>query len=180
KRRWEVTLASISVVSGTQVRTEQAALLDSGCPFVFGPPGQVEQLISSVIEQARSKKGEGVVRWSTSGNYWLKCDDAKYLPDLHLDFAAERSGTASRLTISGRYLTRELPQAGQDSRCELALKPRDRDYWVLGVPLFRGRDMHFDFRTGKLGLTLSREKTRDKELWAFEQKLQPGLEAIFV
>ncbi|KAF4718094.1 hypothetical protein FOZ62_025457 [Perkinsus olseni] len=143
KRRWEVVLASISVVSATYVRTEQAALLDSGCPFIFGPPNRVEELISSVIEQARLKKGEGVVKWSTSGYYWLKCDDAKYLPDLHLDFAAERSGADS-------------------------------------VPLFRGRDVHFDFRTGKLGLTLSREKTSDKDLWAFEQTLQPGLEAIFV
>ncbi|KAF4655083.1 hypothetical protein FOZ61_007778 [Perkinsus olseni] len=146
----------------------------------FGPPGQVEELISSVIERARSKEGEGVVKWSTSGYYWLKCDDAKYLPDLHLDFTVEGSGTASRLTISGRYLTRELPEAGNDSPCKLALKPRDRDYWVLGVPLFRGRDIDFDFRTGKLGVTLSREKTRDKELWAFERVLQPGLEAIFV
>ncbi|KAF4679322.1 hypothetical protein FOZ62_007443, partial [Perkinsus olseni] len=94
KRRWEVMLASISVVSGSYVRTEQPALLDSGCPFIFGPPDRVEELISSVIERACSKKGDEVVRWSTSGYYWLKCDDAKYLPDLHLDFSFEGSGTA--------------------------------------------------------------------------------------
>lgn len=184
-RKWTIGLSCISVSDHACARTDRSALLDSGCPFIFGDPEMIDKLIHWIAEHARRQKGEQVI--VNSSNYHrLNCNDVAHLPDLRLEFAVSEEGVSNSLKIDGPYLVRRIGGAGKEPLCKLVLEPWTRNYWIIGAPLFRERAVRFDMARGMVGLVLNRgmphvsASTVPPRKWLFEEVLQAGSKAVSV
>ncbi|KAF4710702.1 hypothetical protein FOZ63_016055, partial [Perkinsus olseni] len=151
KVTWKVKMSAISVNGGGCSNIDGPVLLDSGSPSLAGPAHQVNELVRFIMTRARLSKGEQVIRRTTSGSYWLHCDDVKYIPSLEVSFDIDQS-TWGSITISREFVVREL--SDRRGMCSLVVRARNINYWRLGEPFFRNRTIRFDAQKGRLGMSL--------------------------
>ncbi|KAF4657258.1 hypothetical protein FOZ61_006398 [Perkinsus olseni] len=153
--KWKVMMSALSVDGGGCSIITGPVLLDSGSPSLAGPAHQVDELVGFIMTRARGSKGEEVIRRTTSGSYWLHCDDVKYIPNLELSFDIDQS-TWGSLTISREYVVQKLSY--RRGMCSLVVRTRNIDFWWLGEPFFRNRTIRFDAHKGRLGMSLVHHK----------------------
>ncbi|KAF4742599.1 hypothetical protein FOZ63_027769 [Perkinsus olseni] len=174
KRKWAVMLSSITARGRDEIDIKSLAVVDSGAGYIAGPPEEAGKLISAFFKRA-DKAAKRVVLKTTTGYHYLRCDDAKYLPDLELKFSTGVA-TANALFIRGEMLVQKTSRGKGELGCEFLITERVGSMWTLGRSLFRNRTVRFDAQEGKIGLVLeaSSQEERSRIRFSRLRMLFPG------
>ncbi|KAF4698112.1 hypothetical protein FOZ62_023441 [Perkinsus olseni] len=174
KRKWAVMLSRMSVGGRDEIDIKSLAVVDSGAGHIAGPPEEAGKLISAFFKRA-DKAAKRAVLKTTTGYHYLRCDDAKYLPDLELKLSTGATA-ANALFIRGEMLVQKTSRGKGELGCEFLVTERVGSMWTLGRSLFRNRTVRFDAQGGKIGLVLetSSQEERPRTRFSRLRMLFPG------